>query len=103
MLAAIILILLVLWFFGYVNIGNINLPDFPLFTLNGNVISLWDLLILAVIVWAIGVLPSPLRQIAGVGLVLWILATLGIIAIAGLPSLILIAIILGLLFALLGG
>jgi len=103
MLAAIILILLVLWFFGYVNIGNINLPDFPLFTLNGNVISLWDLLILVVIVWAIGVLPSPLRQIAGVGLVLWILATLGIIAIAGLPSLILIAIILGLLFALLGG
>jgi hypothetical protein len=103
MLVAIILILIVLWFFGYVNIGNLNIPDITLFTLNGNVISLWDLLIFAVIVWAIGVLPSPLRQIAMVGLVLWVLATLGILSIAGLPSLIIIALILGLIFFLLGG
>ena len=103
MLAAIILILIVLWFLGYVNIGNINIPDLPLFTINGTVISLWDLLIFAVILWAIGVLPSPLRQIAMVALLLWVLATLGILAIAGLPSLIIIALILGLIFALLGG
>lgn len=102
MLAAIVLILIILWFLGYVNIGNINIPDFPLFTLNGNIISLWDVLIFAVIIWAIGVLPSPFRQIAGVALLLWILATLGIIAIAGLSSLIVIALILGLIFALLG-
>lgn len=100
MLGAIIIILIILWFLGYVNIGNLNIPDISLFTINGNVISLWDLLIFAVILWAIGVLPSPLRQIAGVGLVLWVLATLGIIAIAGLPSLIIIAIILGLIFSL---
>ena len=102
MLGVIILVLIILWFLGYVTVGNITIPDLQLFTINGNSISLWDVLIFAVIVWAIGVLPSPLRQIAGVGLVLWILATLGIIAIAGLPSLIIIALILGLIFALLG-
>lgn len=100
MIAVIIIILIILWFLGYVNVGNLNLPDISLFTLNGNVISLWDVLIFLVILWAIGVLPSPLRQIAGVGLVLWILATLGIIALAGLPSLIIIALILGLIFSL---
>mgnify|MGYP006384972727 CR=1 FL=1 len=100
MIAAIIIILIILWFLGYVNIGNLSIPDISLFTLNGNVISLWDMLILFVILWAIGVLPTPLRQIAGVGLILWVLATLGIIALAGLPSLIVIAIILGLIFSL---
>jgi hypothetical protein len=103
MLAAIIIILIILWFLGYVNIGNINIPDLQLFTINGHNISLWDLLILLVIAWAIGVLPSPLRQIAMVALVLWILATLGILAITGLPSIIIIALILGLIFFLLGG
>ncbi len=99
MVAVLILILLALWFLGYVNVGSINLPDIVLFTLNGQEISLWDILILFVVIWAIGVLPSPLRQIAGVALVLWILATLGIIALAGLPSLIIIALIVGLVFS----
>ena len=103
MLGIIILILIVLWFLGYINIGNLNIPDLELFTLNGNAISLWDLLIFAVIVWAIGVLPSPFRQIAMVALLLWVLSTLGIIALAGLPSLIVLALILGFVFFLLGG
>jgi hypothetical protein len=103
MVAAIILVLIILWFLGYVRVGNLAIPDLQLFTLNGHVISLWDLLIFAVIVWAIGVLPSPLRQIAMVALLLWVLATLGILAITGLPSIILIALILGLVFFLLGG
>ena len=103
MLGAIIVILIILWFLGYVNIGNISVPDLPIFTINGQVISLWDILILLVIGWAIGVLPSPLRQIAMVALLLWVLSTLGIIVLAGLPSIIIIALILGLLFFLIGG
>jgi hypothetical protein len=103
MVGVIILVLIILWFLGYVRVGNINIPDLALFTLNGNSISLWDILIFAVIVWAIGVLPSPLRQIAMVALLLWVLSTLGILAIAGLSSLIIIAFILGLIFFLLGG
>lgn len=103
MLAVIVLILIALWFLGYVRIGDFNIPDISLFTLNGVDISLWDVLILAVILWAVSVLPSPLRQIVAVGVLIWVLSTLGIIAIAGLSSLIIIAIILGLLFTLLGG
>lgn len=103
MLAVIVLILIVLWFLGYVRIGNLNIPDISLFTLNGVDISLWDVLILTVVLWAVSVLPSPLRQIIAVGIVIWVLSTIGVIAIAGLSSLIIIAIILGLLFSLLGG
>lgn len=96
MLIVLILVLIILWFLGYVSVGDLNIPDITLFTLNGQVISLWDLLILGALLWAVSILPTPLRQIAGVGLILWVLATLGIIALAGLPSLIVIAIILGL-------
>jgi hypothetical protein len=57
-------------------------------------------LLFVVIVWAAGVLPTPLRQIGYAVAVLWVLSTLGIIAIAGLPSLLVIAIIVGLIASL---
>lgn len=97
MLAVIVLSLLVLWFLGYVRIDGLIVPDITLFQLNSRPVSLWDLLILALVVSLIGILPSPFRQIAMVVLALWILATLGIIAIAGLPSLLIIATIVGLI------
>jgi len=46
-------------------------------------------------IWAIGILPSPLKQIAGVLLVLWVLSTLGLVAVAGLSQIIMIAVIVG--------
>lgn len=101
MIAAVLIILIVLWVFGYIHISGF-IPDISLFTLNGHIITLWDILILLVIGWAIGILPSPLRQIAAVILVIWILATLGIIAIAGLASILVLAIIVGLILVLVG-
>lgn len=102
MLEILLLILIILWFFGYIRIEQIPIPDLYLFSINGNQISLWDLLILTVVAWAISILPTPFRQIAGVVLILWILAVLGIIALAGinLASIFVIAIIVGLIFAL---
>lgn len=102
MLAALIVILAVLWVLGYLRIDGINIPDTALFTINGQVVSIVDLLILAIVGLAISLLPSPFREVAGVLLILWILAVLGVLAITGisLPSIILIAIILGLVFAL---
>lgn len=102
MIAALIVILAVLWFFGYVHIGGINLPDFVLFTINGHEVTLWNLLILIVVTTAIGILPGPFRIVAGVLLVLWILSVLGIISIAGigLSSILVFAIIVGLIFSL---
>lgn len=100
MLLAIIIILIVLWFLGYNPFSWITVPDITLFTFNNRPITLWSILIFLVIGAAIGILPSPLRQIASVLLALWVLSILGVISIAGLPSLIVIAVIAGLIFSL---
>ena len=102
MLIAVLIILVILWFLGYINIGSINLPDIVLFTINGQEITLISLLIFAVIVWAVGILPSPFRQIAFVILVIWLLSLFGILAIGGLQSILVLAVIVGLVLALLG-
>lgn len=102
MIAAVLIILIILWFLGYIHIGSLNLPDITLFTLNGQDITLIKLLIFAVIVWAIGILPSPLRQIGFVILLLWLLSLFGILAFAGLESILVLAVIVGLILALLG-
>ncbi len=102
MLAALIVLLVILWFFGYINVSGINFPDIRLFTVNGVDITLWNTLVLFLVIGAIGILPSPFRQIAGVLLVLWVLAVFGILSIAGLglPSILLMAIIVGLIASL---
>jgi hypothetical protein len=61
-----------------------------------------ELLIFLAIVWAVSILPTPQRQIGFAVVVLWVLATLGIIAVAGLSSILVIAIIIGVLASLLG-
>jgi hypothetical protein len=104
MLIAILLILIVLWVLGYIQIPGFFIPNIVLFTINGQDITLWNLLIFAVIVWAIGILPTPFRQIAGVILILWLLSTLGLLTIfAGLPSLLVIAVIIAVIVALFSG
>jgi hypothetical protein len=93
MLTAILLLLIVLWLVGYGPAASLQMP---LFSIGRQSISLWDVLIFAVILWLIGALPSPFREIAGIFLLLWVLSTLGILAIAGLSSMLLIAVIVGL-------
>ncbi|MBA3724200.1 MAG: hypothetical protein H0W89_04935 [Candidatus Levybacteria bacterium] len=102
MLAALIIILAVLWFLGYLRIDGLSIPDTSLFAINGQTISIVDLLVLALVATAVSILPSPFREVAGVLLILWILAVLGVLAITGLslPGIILIAIIIGLVVAL---
>jgi hypothetical protein len=102
MIGLIILLLIILWLLGYIHIAGLTVADFPLFAINNHTITLWELLIFFLIVWAVGILPSPLRQIAFVILVLWLLSTLGIFAIAGLSSILVIAIIVGLILSVLG-
>ena len=103
MLELLLIGLFILWLLGYLTIPGITLPDMPLFDLNGYTVTLWDALIFFLIVGIIGVLPSPFRQIAGAFLFLWVLATTGIIAIANLSSLLVFAIIVGLVFYLFSG
>ncbi len=99
MLLAIVVILGILWFLGYIHIG-ISLPDITLLTINGHAVTLVELLILLVAGWAISVLPNPFKTIAGVLLILWILSTLGILAVGGLSSILVLVIIIGIVASL---
>jgi len=94
MLVLILVLLFIFWVLGY---GVVAISPFPLFSFMNHVITLWDLFIFFIIVWLIGILPSPFREIASIIFILWILALFGIVAIAGMSNLLVIAIIIGLL------
>jgi hypothetical protein len=95
MLEILLVILVLLFLTGNLNLAGIRIPNLSLFVLNGHPITLINLLIFLIVLWAVGLLPSPFREIAGVLLVLWILSILGILAFAGLSNLLIIAIIVG--------
>ncbi len=97
MLVAIIIILVILWFLGYAPLSGIAIPNIVLFSINNHPVTLWEILILVVIGWAIGILPRPFQTIASILLVLWVLSVLGILAIAGLSNIIVLVIIVGLI------
>lgn len=98
MLFTILIILIVLWFLGYPPLQGINIPNIVLFSVNNHPITLWNVLILLAIGWAISVLPRPFREIASVLLLFWVLSVVGILAIAGLSNILVIAIIVGFAF-----
>ena len=99
MLIAIVVILVILWFLGYMPLTGITIPNISLFAINGHTVTLWELLILLVVAWAISILPRPLQAVASILLVLWILSVLGILAITGLSNIIVLVIIIGLIFS----
>jgi hypothetical protein len=101
-LLTVVVLLIVLWILGYVQLPGPLIPDISLFAINGHTITLVELCIFLAILWAVGILPTPLRQIGVALVLLWVLATLGIIAIAGLSSMLVIAIIVGLIATLFG-
>jgi hypothetical protein len=102
LLVALLVLLIILWFLGYVHVPIFTVPDIPLFVINGHTVTLVEVLIFLVILTAAGILPTPFRQIGFVALVLWLLSTLGILAITGLSSILVIAIIVGLVASLFG-
>jgi len=99
-IVTILVVLVLFWFLGY---GPFTVLHLILFRFNGLAITIWDLLIFLVFVWLVGILPSPLRQIAAVFILIWILAALGIIAIAGLSNILVIAIIVGVFLYVISG
>ncbi len=98
----ILLVLILLWFLGYITIPGIVVPRFPLFFFGGRPITLWDILIFLVIIWAIEAAPSPFRQIFTVLVILWLLSTLGLIGVVGFSSIVVLALIIGLVISILG-
>ncbi|MDO8429302.1 MAG: hypothetical protein Q7S88_01615 [Candidatus Daviesbacteria bacterium] len=102
MLTFILSLLIILWLLGFVQIPGLYIPNIPLFVINNQTVTLWNLLIFILVVTLLGILPSPLREMAGGILILWLLSILGIIAIAGLSHLLILGIILGLILFALG-
>ncbi len=100
MLEVVLVLLIILWLTGNLVIPGLVIPNMSLLVINGQTITLIDLLTFALILWALGLLPSPLRQIAGILLVVWVLSVLGFLAIGGLSSLLVIAIIVGIIASL---
>ncbi len=96
MLTVIIIILIILWLLGYSPI-SVSIPNPILITINSHAVTLWEVLILLAIGWAISILPRPFQAIASILLLLWILSVLGILAIAGLSNILVIVIIVGLI------
>lgn len=99
MLITIVIILTILWFLGYAPLSGISIPNVVLFPINNHMVTLWEVLILLVISWAISILPHPFQTIASILLLLWVLSVLGIFAITGLPNIIVIIIIIALIIS----
>ena len=99
-MAEILVVLLVLlWILGFIQIPGINIPNPNIFVINGHWVSLVDILLVALFIWALEILPTPFKEIAFVLLVLWLLSILGIIALANFSSIIIIALIIALLYS----
>ncbi|MDO8269662.1 MAG: hypothetical protein Q7T54_03265, partial [Candidatus Levybacteria bacterium] len=82
---------------GYAPITGISIPNIVLITINNHPVTLWEILILAVVGWALSILPRPFQIAGSVLLVLWVLSVLGILAIGGLANIIIWVIIVGLI------
>ena len=96
MAGIILLLMIVLYFYGYMQIPGITVPNPILFTIHNQPISLAAFLIFFAILWTITVLPPVLRIIGIILLAAWTLTELGFVVIAGLSNFIAIAVIIAL-------
>lgn len=101
MIATLIILLFILWLLRYGPF--VDALAFPLLAINGRVIDFWDVATFLLVIWVVGILPSPFRQIGAVLVILWTLSVLGILVVANLSSIIVLAIIVGLILYLLSG
>lgn len=86
MIEATLVILLALFLLGFVHIPGVTIPDYKLFVLNHHMITLFEILIVIVAFGLLALLPRFLRIIVGALLIIWIISTLGIIVVNGLPA-----------------
>lgn len=66
MLGLLLAVLVLLWFLGYITIPGVVVPNPTLFFLGNRAVTVINVLIFAIVLWLIGLLASPFREIAGV-------------------------------------
>lgn len=92
----ILILFLALWLLGFIQVPLLNTT---LFSIANNPFSLQSILILALIIWAISLLPGIFRTILIILLILWLLTNIGFFA--GLSNILIILLILVIIFSLL--
>ncbi len=104
MLGAVLVVIIILWLLGFVNLPFIPFLYTTLFSINGHPITLINLIMFFAIASLIELLPTPFNIIAGIILLLWVLSILGILAIGGLglSNILVLAVIIGLVLMVLG-
>src|SRR3989304_8330207 len=103
MLIYLLVILVILWLLGVVRIPVLSVVNSPIIYLGNKAVGLYDILVFALIIWLIRILPSPLREIVAVFLILWLLSFFGVFFFGGLTNLIVLILIIGLIMHLFGG
>jgi hypothetical protein len=94
MVGIILLFMVVLYFYGYVQIPGITVPNPALFSIHGHPVLLASFLIFIAILWTITVLPPILRIIGIILLTAWTLTELGFVVVAGLSNFLTVAVII---------
>src|SRR3990167_10952976 len=102
MLGYLLLILILFWILGVVRIPFFSVINVPLLYIGRRAVGLYDILVFILILWLIRILPSPLREVVTVFLILWLLSFFGLFFLGGLYNLLVLILIIGLLLHILG-
>jgi hypothetical protein len=94
MIELILAVIFILWLLGFIQVGFL---DAVLFNLNGMAIDVKDIIIFLLVLWLIGLLPRPFREITAILFILWLLSLFGVLTIAGLglSNILIFALIVG--------
>ena len=103
MLAYLLIILVILWLLGVVRIPILHFIDIPILSIAGRAVGLIDLLKFVLIIWLIRILPSPVREIVTIFLIIWLLSFFGLFFIGGLSNILVLLLIIGLIMYFFGG
>lgn len=98
MLIAVILVLMILWALGFLQIVNVDFLRVAIANVGGRAVTILDALIGLSIVMVAVALRGPLGIVVGVLLVLWALSVVGIVVVEGIPlnALLVLVLIVGL-------
>ena len=100
MLEIILIVLVLLFLTGNLQLVGVKIPHMTVAFFHGHTITLVEVLLFFTLLWAVSVLETPFREIAGVAFLLWLLSLAGIIAITGLANILLLAVIVGIVVSL---
>lgn len=97
MVKIILVLLVLLWLLGFIQIPLLNSLIIPVFRYP---FTVQNILFLILIIWIINILPGIFRTIAAIILFFWILSVFGVLSIAGLSNILILILIFAIIFSL---